>query len=125
MSKVTSRSAPDAKKRNTRTQLHLTHRTTPSTQEFHSLIHSFLVLLCCDSATEQPHRALETPHGVPQEVFWFLCCVREGRLLPSLLSSFRPSTSRYVERHLSAFLGGVSGRGLLPRPNVAGGVSPT
>ena len=32
--RVTSRSAPDAKKRNTRTQLHLTHSTTPSTQEF-------------------------------------------------------------------------------------------
>ena len=38
--RVTSRSAPDANKRNTRTQLHLTHRTTPSTQEFHSLTHS-------------------------------------------------------------------------------------
>ena len=38
--RVTSRSAPDAKKRNTPTRLHLTHRTTPSTQEFHSLTYS-------------------------------------------------------------------------------------
>ena len=94
---VTTRSAPPKK--------HTGNQTRTSADK-HKRAHTqwSLVLLCCDSETKRTPQSTETLHGVPQEVFWFQRCVREGRVLLSLLSSFRPSTLRYVvRRHLSDF----------------------